>query len=212
MAESRAPLSRFATLVKKLGREERCRAVLSDPAKLREAFARAEATMLARKTATDADRAALEELEGDLAGAFLLSPEAATLDSMSSYEQLFELARTTFGRTVMAVDAQDLAKLVFEVLPRNVLLEAEEAGAVIGDLHAFYMFLARVFSFEHAAACLEVLGEGAAARLGEAIAQSDAFARERAIFADGTKAGFDMHTREGIEAYLAFRKAQARLN
>jgi hypothetical protein len=214
MAESVVPLSRFAVLVKKLGREERCRAVLADPGALRDAFARAEAKAVATvpAAASDADRAALAELEQDLAGAFLLSPEAAALDSMSSYEQLFELARTAFGRTVMSLEAAPLAMLVFEVLPRKVMLEAEDAAPVVADLRLFYAFLERVFALPQARACLEVLGEGAAERLAEAITSGEHFTREKAILLEGTKAGFDMYTPEGIQAYVAFKKAQAGLN
>jgi hypothetical protein len=214
MAESVVPLSRFAVLVKKLGREERCRAVLADPGALRAAFARAEAKSVATVPAatSDADRAALAELEQDLAGAFLLSPEAATLDSMSSYEQLFELARTGFGRTVLSLEAAQLAMLVFEVLPRKVMLEAEDAAPVVADLRLFYAFLDRVFALPQARACLEILGEGAAEKLAEAIASGEHFTREKAILLKGTKAGFDMYTPEGIQAYVAFKKAQAGIN
>jgi hypothetical protein len=216
MADSVVPLSRFAVLVKKLGREERCRAVLADPGALREAFARAEAksvvTVATAPATGDVDRAALAELEQDLAGAFLLSPEAAALDSMSSYEQLFELARASFGRTALSLEAAQLAMLVFEVLPRKVMLEAEDAAPVVADLRLFYAFLERVFALPQARACLEVLGEGAAEKLAEAIASGEHFTRERAILLEGTKAGFDMYTPEGIQAYVAFKKAQAGLN
>lgn len=217
MADSVVPLSRFAVLVKKLGREERCRAVLAAPSALREAFARAEAKSLATNATgpsatSDADRAALAELEQDLAGAFLLSPEATALDSMSSYEQLFELARTAFGRTALSLEPAQLAMLVFEVLPRKVMLEAEDAAPVVADLRLFYAFLERVFALPHAGACLELLGEGAAEKLAEAIASGEHFTREKAILLEGTKAGFDMYTPEGIQAYVAFKKAQAGLN
>jgi len=214
MAESVVPLSRFAVLVKKLGREERCRAVLADPGALRAAFARAEAKCVATVPAatSDADRAALAELEQDLAGAFLLSPEAAALDSMSSYEQLFELARTGFGRTALSLEAAQLAMLVFEVLPRKVMLEAEDAAPVVADLRLFYAFLDRVFALPQAGACLEILGEGAAEKLAESIASGEHFTREKAILLEGTKAGFDMYTPEGIRAYVAFKKAQAGIN
>jgi hypothetical protein len=214
MADSVVPLSRFAVLVKKLGREERCRAVLADPGALRAAFARAEAKSVATVPAatSDADRAALAELEQDLAGAFLLSPEAAALDSMSSYEQLFELARTGFGRTALSLEAAQLAMLVFEVLPRKVMLEAEDAAPVVADLRLFYAFLDRVFALPQARACLEILGEGAAEKLAESIASGEHFTREKAILLEGTKAGFDMYTPEGIQAYVAFKKAQAGIN
>jgi len=212
--ESVVSLSRFAILVKKLGREERCRAVLADPGALRAAFARAEARSVVTVPAatTEAGRAALAELEQDLAGAFLLSPEAAALDSMSSYEQLFELARTGFGRTALSLEPAQLAELVFEALPRKVMLEAEDAAPVVADLRLFYAFLERVFALPQARACLEVLGEGAAERLAEAIGSGEHFTREKAILLEGTKAGFDMYTPEGIQAYVAFMKAQAGLH
>ena len=195
--------SRFAVLVTKSGRSDRVAQVLADPRSLVAAFAAVEGAT------TDAARQSLGELEQDLAAAFLLSPEAVNLDSMSSYEQLFAFGRIAFGRTVFGLTGADFAKLLFDVLPHKVMLEADDAEPLIADLRLFFAFLDRVFGHAHARACLEVLGDDAVAKLRIVIANSANFSRERAIIAEGTRAGFDMYTREGIEAFVAHKRAEA---
>jgi hypothetical protein len=195
--------SRFAVLVTKGGRSERAAQVLADPRSLVAAFSAVEGAT------TEAARHALGELEQDLAAAFLLSPESVELDSMSSYEQLFAFGRIAFGRTVFALTGAEFARLLFDVLPQKVMLEADDAAPLIADLRLFFAFLDRVFGHVHARACLEVLGADAVTKLGAAIAQGANFSRERAIIAEGTRAGFDMYTREGIEAFVAHKRAEA---
>jgi len=195
--------SRFAVLVQKSGRSERAAAVVADPTAFLATF------RAASRAASSSDRQRLGELEQDLAAAFLLAPEAAELDSMSSYEQLFAFGRIAFGRTVFALTGAEFARLLFDVLPQKVMLEADDAAPLIADLRLFFAFLDRVFGHVHARACLEVLGADAVTKLGAAIAQGANFSRERAIIAEGTRAGFDMYTREGIEAFVAQKRAEA---
>lgn len=201
-----APRSRFAVLVQKSGRSERAAAVTANPHAFREAFCSAS------RAAAANDRARLGELEQDLAAAFLLAEEAVALDSMSSYEQLFELGRVALGRTVFDLTADDLATLLAEVFPHKVMLEAEDVAPLVADLRLFFTFLGRAFDHAPARAIASSLDERAVAALGAAVAESATFARERAILAEGTRAGFDMHTREGVEAYVAWKKAQLTSN
>lgn len=198
--------SRFAVIVRKSGRADRVAQILAKPSALVAAFASLEGA------SSEAERKALGELEQDLGGAFLMSPESVALDSMSSFEQLFELARMTFGRTVFSLEPQQLEALVFEVFPRKVMLEVDDASPLLEDLRLFYAFLDRVFPLAHAAACLTVIGAGAVERLAAAIASDTNTSPERAILVEGTKAGFDMYTPEGIRAFVEHKRAEAKLN
>lgn len=201
-----APRSRFAVLVQKMGRADRAAAVIADPQGFRAAF------HAAAHAASQHDRQRLGELEQDLAAAFLLAPEAVDLDSMSSYEQLLELGRTALGRTAFDLTSEDVATLLSEVFPHKVMLEAEDIAPLVADLRLFFAFLARVFDHAPARGVESTLGEDAVRTLGDAVAQSASFTRERAILAEGALAGFDMHTREGVEAYVAWKKAQSTSN
>ena len=198
--------SRFAVLVHKSGRRERAHAVVANPQGFVTAFAHA------TRAAAGHERGQLEELEHDLAAAFLLSPEASELDSMSSYEQLFELGRVALGRTIFDLTAADVTTLLDEVFPHKVMLEAEDIAPLVADLRLFFAFLARAFDHAPAQAIVASLDDAAVARLGATVAQSASFSRERAIIAEGTRAGFDMYTREGVEAYVAWKRNQAQTN
>jgi hypothetical protein len=198
--------SRFAVLVHKTGRGDRAAAVVADPRGFRIAF------LAAARAASQHDRLRLGELEQDLAAAFLLAPEAADLDSMSSYEQLLELGRTALGRSAFDLTVDDVATLLAEVFPHKVMLEAEDVSPLVADLRLFFAFLARVFDHEPARAVAGTLGEDAVRTLGDAVAHSASFTRERAILAEGTRAGFDMDTREGVAAYFAWKQARLTSN
>jgi hypothetical protein len=198
--------SRFAVLVQKSGRSERAAAVVADPTAFLATF------RAASRAASSSDRQRLGELEQDLAAAFLLAPEAAELDSMSSYEQLLELGRVALGRTVFDLSEADVAMLLDDVFPHKVMLEAEDVGPLVADLRLFFAFLARAFDHAPAQAIAASLGDDAVRKLGGAVAQSATFTRERAILAEGTNAGFDMYTREGVEAYVAWKKARLASN
>ncbi len=193
-----ASLSRFAVLVRKTGRTDRAASVVANPMAFRERF----------ESAARASRDRLGELEQDLAAAFLLAPEAAALDSMSSYEQLLELGRTALGRTVFDLSVEDVSTLLTDVFPNEVMLEVDDLAPLLGDLRLFFSFVGRVFDHEPARHAAAHLGDDALRALEVAVAQSTRFTKERAILAEGTGAGFDMHTREGVEAYIAWKKAR----
>ena len=157
IAPDGAASSRFAVIVRKGGRAKRVGHLLAHPTEFCAAFAAVEAA--------SEDRKAWSELEHDLGDAFLLSPESVDLDSMSSYEQLFQFARGAYGRTALSLDGKQLAAIVFDLMPRKVLMDVEDAALLIGDLRLFYAFLRRVFAPVHAGDCLDVLGDGAVERL-----------------------------------------------
>jgi hypothetical protein len=98
--------------------------------------------------------------------------------------------------------------VLFEIIPRKVSVDPSSASAIIEDCRAFYRFLKHAFGLEQADECLRVLGPSAVKRLEQALADPRNFGMAKSILMAGQEAGFDIHSKEGIEAWM--RKVQVK--
>lgn len=104
--------------------------------------------------------------------------------------------------TVATLDAHELREIVFGIVPRKVSVEAAAASGIITELRAFYAFLKREFGLKQADACLRELGSDAVKKLAAALSNKSNFGMAKSLFMGGAEAGFDMSSKQGIEAWM----------
>jgi hypothetical protein len=148
------------------------------------------------------DPEARRPLEDELVDQFAHSPEAKALTDIQACRFVMDLAAAHFTATIATLGPRELREIVFELIPRKVSIDASTASWVIDELRAFYAFLGRAYRLAQAGACLRVLGGDAVKELEVALADKRKFGMAKSIFMGGREAGFDMDSREGIEAWM----------
>lgn len=142
-------------------------------------------------------------LEDELVDAFVASPEALALaDEVGSCRLVMDLAANYFGVTIATLGAAQLREVVFELIPRRVSMEAGEARAVVEENRAFFAFMKREYQLAQADACMRVLAGDAVKKLEAALCDPRKFGMAKSLLMTGRDAGFDMETKEGIEAWM----------
>ena len=142
------------------------------------------------------------ELEDELVHEFVASPEAKSLTDIQSCHFVMDFAADYFGATIATLGPRELREIVFEIIPRKVSIDASRARWIIDESRAFYAFLKREYALEQADACLRVLGGDAVKRLEEALSNPSNFGMAKSVFMAGREAGFDVDSKEGIEAWM----------
>ncbi len=141
-------------------------------------------------------------LEDELVHAFANSREATGVEDFWPCHCVMDLAADYFDQTIATLGPSDLDELLFHLIPRKVSIDASAAGSVIDALRSFYAFLKRELQLEQADACLRVLGGDAAARFEAAMADSENFGMAKSLVMAGREAGYDIDSKEGLEAWL----------
>lgn len=143
-----------------------------------------------------------EELEGELLEVFAASPEAKGIPEMQFCRPIMDLASSFYGRPLVTLRPSDLRELLFEIIPSKLSVDASAAPSIILELRAFYTFLGREFQHAPARACLRVLGGDAVAQLEAALADPGSFGIAKSLVTAGREAGFDLDSKEGLEAWM----------
>jgi len=147
-------------------------------------------------------------LEDELLRQFVASPEAEAVTDVQACRFVMDYAAEYFGATIATLGPSELREIVFEIIPRKVSVEASAAAWIIETNRALYAFMKRALGLGQAGACLRVLGRDAAQRLEAALSDTSKFGPAKALFAAGREAGFDMASREGIEAWMRLVSSQ----
>jgi Domain of unknown function (DUF6930) len=148
------------------------------------------------------DPDAREPLENELVRRFAASPEAKDLDEIQACRFVMDFAADYFGATIATLGSSELREIIFDIIPRKVSIDASEARWIIEESRAFYGFLKREYKLKQADSCLRALGGTAIKKLEAALSDSSNFGMAKSLFMAGSEAGFDMDTREGIEAWM----------
>lgn len=148
------------------------------------------------------DGDARHALEDELLRRFATSPEAKDLDEVHACGLVMDFGANYYGHTIATLGAKDLRQLLFELIPRKVSIGASEAGFIVDEMRALYRFLKREFGLKKADACLRVLGPTAGKKLEAALSDASNFGMAKSLIMAGADAGFDMETKEGIEAWM----------
>jgi hypothetical protein len=142
------------------------------------------------------------ELEDELVHEFVDSPEAETLTDVQSCHFVMDFAADYFGETIATLGPRELREIVFDIIPRKVSIDASKARSIIEENRAFYSFLDRAYGLEQADACRRVFEGGAVKKLEAALSNGSNFGMAKSLFMAGRDSGFDMESKDGIEAWM----------
>jgi hypothetical protein len=106
------------------------------------------------------------------------------------------------GVTPPQMTPASVREILFEIFPRKVTADANEAPGVIRELHAFWEFLQREFHLQNAPAILKVLNDSAVRRLKEGMNNPANFGIAKSMMMMGLERGFDMTTEEGLQEWV----------
>jgi hypothetical protein len=147
-------------------------------------------------------------LDDALVRRFVASPEAKDLTDVHACRFVMDFAADYFTATIPTLSATELRQIVFEIIPRKMSIAAPEANWIIEETRAFYAFLKRELRLPQADACLRVLGGDAVKKLEAALSDPRKFGMAKSLVMGGRESGFDMDSKEGIEAWMRSVQSQ----
>lgn len=148
------------------------------------------------------DYDALQAYEGELEARFAASPEGGPFGGFDACGMVTQLAVTYLGETIASLGPAGLQEVLFDLFPRKASIQAARASDIVDELRAFYAFAKREFGMPSADACLRILGKDAAARLERELGDTSKFDMAKQILMAGAAAGVDVHSEEGLAAYM----------
>jgi hypothetical protein len=154
----------------------------------------------------DYDEEALDEYEQDIMELFADSPEAAAIEDevdVGWSGMIVHYAAAYEGVSLPDMTPHVFERVLFNVVPRKVSCEPQDAEEIVLELRAFFQFLKRQFGAPHAAACAARLDEKAAVKLRNELADPSNWGMAKSFFMHGQAAGFDMRTEEGAASFSA---------
>jgi len=155
-----------------------------------------------RRDGDEIDGEARNELEDELVQRFVASPEAERLAEVGACHFVMDYAADYFGVTIAKLKPADLREILFDIIPRKVSIDASKASWIIEETRAFYVFLKRELGLAQADACLRVLGGDATDKLRAALSDPAKFGMAKSVFMQGSEAGFDMSSKQGVDAFI----------
>ena len=115
---------------------------------------------------------------------------------------MIELGLNYLGVTPAKMTANNLREILFNLFPRKISAQADEAPGIIRELQAFWQFLQREFHLENAAVNLQVLDDKAVRQLKREMSDPANFGIAKSFVMMGMARGFDMSTEEGINTWM----------
>src|SRR5713226_3122006 len=109
---------------------------------------------------------------------------------------LLDFGADYLSLTPPQMSPDDLREILFDLIPRKVSAEADEAPGIIHELQAFWKFLQREFQLENAAACLKVLDDKAIRELKKEMSNPANYGIAKSFVTMGKERGFDMTSEE----------------
>jgi len=106
------------------------------------------------------------------------------------------------GVTPVEMSVPDFSEIVFELFPRKLSTEPENAPAMIDEFRAFCTFLQQRYQLDNARAILKTLDAGAGMRLQKLMSNPANFGMAKSFFMRGAESGHDMSTQEGVDRFL----------
>ena len=121
---------------------------------------------------------------------------------------MVEFGMNYLGVTPAQMSADGLREILFDIFPRKVSAEADEAPDVIRELQAFWKFMQREFHLQNAADCLKVLDDKAVRQLKREMSDPANFGIAKSLVMMGQARGFDMSTEEDMQKWVATYNAE----
>lgn len=153
--------------------------------------------LIDRSEFTDAwDRHAI--LVKNISSAYENSPERKNVKQPFGVETLImELGFNYTGKTIANLYPSDLEDILFDLIPRKVMVKSSDANSIIEDSIAFYQFLMREYQLNYAEECLEVLDINAVDILRNALGDSRNFGTGKSLFSEQSEI-FDDSFSQGV--------------
>jgi hypothetical protein len=155
------------------------------------------------------------EIDGERVESYidgLMEEFVASAEAQSVFDQygnrgwpalMMEYAINYPGVTPPDMSLADFNEVVFQLFPRKVSTEPESAPSIVAELRAFWHFLQRQYGLANAKLILASHTDAAARRLERVLANPANYGMAKSFFMRGIQAGFDMTTKEGIDAFTA---------
>lgn len=148
---------------------------------------------------------ALEEQFAQSPEGVAYTAEGRTLGWTSPF---LSYAMSHLGLTPPEMDQGDFDEVLFELFPRKVSVQPEEAADIIDELRAFWTFLGRAYELPNAPGLLEGLDDRAARRLERELANPANYGMAKSMVMQGQARGFDTSTQEGLNAWMLTYNAE----
>ena len=134
--------------------------------------------------------------------------------SLGWYQSLLEFGIAYRGEIVDEMTSFSVQEFIQDHVPRKVTTAPKSAGAIIGELIAFWEFLDRVHELPAARSILEWLKtDGRVADLEADLSDSSNFGMAKSLFTMGDQAGFDMTSEAGINSFMqAYNQSFSQVN
>ena len=117
-------------------------------------------------------------------------------------EMLAEHVERFFDIPFEMMEPADMQGLLLEVLPRHLSVEASECGELVEALRALLAFCAAELESAESAACLSALTPALAAKFERAMRDDRKFGPAKTMIMAGIRAGYDLSSQEGLDAYM----------
>ncbi len=134
---------------------------------------------------------------------FADSPEGRAHGEVRFVEFFLELAHLHRDADETSLSPEIVRDVVFDLIPRYVTVPASESSLIVAELRFFFLHLARELGSDRHFACAHALDGDADDRLAAALADPTRFAVAKAAVMAGLDHGYDVHTVEGLLAWLA---------
>jgi hypothetical protein len=138
--------------------------------------------------------------------AFAESPEARPLieqgENVGWAGMMLEYYFNHIGGDFDTMTLPDFNEIVFDLFPRKVSTPPESAPGIIAELKAFWSFVHRQYGLKSAEPILATLTDKAVADLRDDLADPSNYGMAKSLVMGGMKAGYDMTTQEGMDAYV----------
>lgn len=153
------------------------------------------------------DQEKVEKYVDGLMEQFAASPEAKPLlesgVGVGWAATMLEFSLDHLGVPPSRMSLADFNEVLFDLFPRKLSTEAENASAIVDELKAFWRFVHRQFGLDNARRIESSLNAAAAERLRKKLADPANYGMAKSFFMLGSQAGFDMTTQEGLNQFQA---------
>ncbi len=137
---------------------------------------------------------------------FSVSPEGREVIARNGETRwvytFLELGAQYLGVSVNTMTVRDASEIVFELIPRKVLVDADAAGPIVFEMRKFWQFIAREFRLPNALEIAGLFDEEALDELYNELSDSSSFGMAKSLFALGNQAGFDMTSQDGLDDFM----------
>lgn len=115
---------------------------------------------------------------------------------------LFGYSVNYVGESPVRLSVSELNEILFDVIPRKVMAEPDDAVDIVAEFNAFFRFIHREYSIAGAEKLADKLDNKAARRLAKALGNDSNFGMAKSFASLGSAAGYDMTSPEGLNQFM----------